>query len=92
MSSLQQVETINECGTLTIGCQGHDDEGDLGKAITLRIPEERVKGMQKETYTLDGLKDLQSKLMLIAGKSSGKKEDVEKFTEVNYFKVTILEA
>jgi hypothetical protein len=82
MSSLQQVETINEHGTLTIGCHGNGEEIDISTAISLKVPTDKVRGLQKETYNLEDLKDLQSKLMLIAGKSSGGKEDVEKFTEV----------
>jgi len=81
MSSFRQVEAILSHGTLTIGrLDSSDGELDISKAIMLTLPDD--KELQKGMYTLDELKDLQSKLMLIAGKTSGKKDEVETFNEV----------
>ena len=46
----------------------------------------RVRHQNKEkrkTYSIDELKDLQSKLMLIAGKAEKGKDDVEQFVRVS---------
>ena len=56
----------------------------LGSVIHLTLPpkDENTEGEEK-VYNLDELKDLQSKLMLIAGKAAqGKAEEVERFVEV----------
>ena len=44
------------------------------------LPE--TKGDERKTYTFQQLQDLQSKLMLVAGKAEKGKDDVDTFTEV----------
>ena len=88
MSSLMQAEAINARGVYEVGClqQGKasgngNGEETLESAIRLTVP---PKEGDKETkvYNLDELKDLQSKLMLIAAKASQGKEEVDMFVEV----------
>ena len=56
----------------------------LDSVIQLILPpEEDNNEGEEKVYSLDELKDLQSKLMLIAGKApKGKLEDVQRFVEV----------
>ena len=86
MSSFMQAEAINARGVYEVGClqqrkaSGNGEE-TLESAIRLTVP---PKEGDKETkvYNLDELKDLQSKLMLIAAKASHGKEEVDMFVEV----------
>ena len=82
-----QAEAINHRGIYQIGCttQGkgsRNGEETLESVICLTVP---PKEGDKETkvYTLDELKDLQSKLMLIAAKGFQGKEEVDTFVEVS---------
>ena len=77
-----QAEAINHRGMYEVGCISQaNGEETLESVIRLTVP---LKEGDKEmkVYTLDELKDLQSKLMLIAAKGSQGKEEVEKFVEV----------
>ena len=49
--------------------------------LTVPLTSEGGK-VQSKIYSLDELKDLQSKLMLIAGKAEKGKDDVETFVKV----------
>ena len=46
-------------------------------------PKDKAEDSQSKTYSLDELKDLQSKLMLIAGKAERGKDEVERFAKVS---------
>ena len=92
MTSLVQAKTINSSGVYLVGHL--DDEKGLspeqGKrlsfkdVIRLTVPlKERGEKKQRKTYSIDELKDLQSKLMLIAGKAEKGKDDVEQFVRVS---------
>ncbi|RMX46188.1 hypothetical protein pdam_00007847 [Pocillopora damicornis] len=88
MTSLVQAKTINSSGVYLVGHL--DDEKGLspeqGKrlsfkdVIRLTVPlKDGGEKEQRKTYSIDELKDLQSKLMLIAGKAEKGKDDVEQF-------------
>jgi len=90
MSSLMEAKTINEHGIYSVGCLNEDassslvqEQLTLPNVIKLRVPSGKT-GNSKE-YTLDDLKDLQSKLMLIAAKASHGKQDVDRFVDVSLF-------
>jgi len=52
--------------------------------IRLTVPtKDGSEEEQRKTYTVDELKDLQSKLMLIAGKAEKGKEEVEQFVKAS---------
>ncbi|XP_071951998.1 E3 ubiquitin-protein ligase rnf213-alpha-like [Antedon mediterranea] len=75
VTSLRQVERINAGGIYEIGKLA---EGSL----KLRVP---VKNSKENIYTVQQLKDLQSKLMLVAGKANkttDAKEQIDHFVEV----------
>ncbi len=88
MSSLMEAQTINEKGIYCVGCLNAEKSSSivleqltLDNVIRLTVPT-GTNGKTKE-YTLDGLKDLQSKLMLIAAKASQGKEEVDRFVDVS---------
>ena len=92
MTSLVQAKTINSSGVYLVG---HLDtqkgpSPEQGKrllfkdVIRLTVPlKDGSEKEQRKTYSIDELKDLQSKLMLIAGKAEKGKDDVEKFVTVS---------
>ncbi|XP_078381354.1 E3 ubiquitin-protein ligase rnf213-alpha-like isoform X3 [Oculina patagonica] len=87
MSSLMEAQTINEKGIYCVGCLNAEKSSSivleqltLDNVIRLTVPT-GTNGKTKE-YTLDGLKDLQSKLMLIAAKASQGKEEVDRFVDI----------
>ena len=93
MTSLAQAKSINSSGVYVVG---HLDlekgrSSVQGKrlsskdVIQLTVTLEGESGEeQRKSYSIDELKDLQSKLMLIAGKAEKGKDDVELFVRVSY--------
>ena len=91
MTSLVQAKMINSTGVYVVGQllpEGvsqteHGSRLSLDKVISLTVPPKEREGDVK-TYSLDELKDLQSKLMLIAGKAEKGKDEVETFVKVGW--------
>lgn len=91
MSSLKLAQAINERGVYFIG-QLKDsvtstqlyDKKSVDSVISLLLPPTKQNGEPRE-FSLEKLKELQSKLALISGKDSQGQEDIEKFGEVNIF-------
>ena len=91
MTSLTQAKAINSCGMYLVGGVV-SDEGlitqsnsclRLENVVRLTVPfTDEHENVQNKIYSLDELKDLQSKLMLIAGKAEKGKDDVETFVKV----------
>ena len=91
MTSLAQAKTINNNGVYLVGSVGSEEgpamqsEGRqcLESVVRLTVPLTDEEGNdESKIYSLDELKDLQSKLMLIAGKAEKGKDDVETFVKV----------
>lgn len=91
MTSLAQAKTINNKGVYLVGSVGSEEvpamqrEGrpSLESFVRLKVPLRDEDGNDEtKSYSLDELKDLQSKLMLIAGKAEKGKDDVETFVKV----------
>ena len=91
MTSLAQAKTINNKGVYLVGSVGSaegpamESEGRpcLESVVRLTVPLRDEDGNDEtKSYSLDELKDLQSKLMLIAGKAEKGKDDVETFVKV----------
>ena len=85
-SSLLEAQAINEKGVYRVGCLSKNASAAMEKlsldtVVELSVPQGE-KGECK-VYTLDDLKDLQSKLMLIAAKASHGKEEVDRFVDVS---------
>ncbi len=92
MTSLVQAKIINSSGVYIVGHL--DTKSDVARdqgrrlsfnnVIQLTVPmKDGSKEEQRKTYSVDGLKDLQSKLMLIAGKAEKGKDGVEQFVKVS---------
>ena len=56
----------------------------MERVISLTVPPAR-QDTDKMVFTYDQLNDLQSKLMLVAGKAEKSRQDVERFVEVTIF-------
>ena len=90
MSSLMEAEKINAQGVYCVGCQDGDasalpamEQLTPDKVIQLKMPAE--DNVDRKIYSLNDLKDLQSKLMLIAAKASQGKEEVDRFLDVSFY-------
>ena len=89
LTTMAQVEAINSSGIYHIAdsekskdikCFTSGVKLCLENTVCLVIPEE--KNREEKIYSLEEIKDVQSKLMLIAGKAENGKEEVDQFNEV----------
>ncbi|CAL8311059.1 unnamed protein product [Arctogadus glacialis] len=80
LSSLSLASSINTKGTYVISAR-NVKRLSLDTALKLRIPEEHDEGQEMRWYTLEDLRELQNKLMLMSGKDQGQHE-VDHFAEV----------
>ena len=93
MTSLAQAKNINSSGVYVVGRldtrngpstqQGKrlSSKDVIRLTVTLKGENEEK---QTKSYSINELKDLQSKLMLIAGKAEKGKEDAERFVRVSH--------
>ena len=87
MSSLKLAQAINEKGVYCVGQLDNVastqpyDKRRIDSVISLLLPPSNVNGEGRE-FSLEKLKELQSKLALISGKRSHGQDDVEKFGQV----------
>ena len=88
MTSLVQAKTINSSGVYVVGYMHTKSSSQteerrrlsFNDVIRLTVPAKDGSGkVQSKTYSVDELKDLQSKLMLIAGKAEKRNYEVEQF-------------
>ena len=91
LTTLVQVEAINSCGVYYIADSERAPESKrmdseeglcLENLVYLVVPKEENKNREEKVYSLEEVKDVQSKLMLIAGKADSGKEEVDQFNEV----------
>lgn len=54
----------------------------LDSVLKLQIPEQHDEGLQMRSYTLEDLRELQNKLMLMSGKGDQGQKEVDYFAEV----------
>ena len=93
MTSLVQAEMINSSGVYVVGRLNHEQGStskkeerlSLAHVVRLTVPPKRSgeENAQDVVYSLDEIKDLQSKLMLIAGKAEKGKDEVDTFVKVS---------
>uniref|UniRef100_A0AAV2KEC8 Ring finger protein 213 n=1 Tax=Knipowitschia caucasica TaxID=637954 RepID=A0AAV2KEC8_KNICA len=81
LSSLSLASSINQKGIYIISAQ-HGKKLCLDKVLELRIPEEHDAGQHIRNYSLEDLRELQNKLMLMSGKGDQGRHEVDYFTEV----------
>ncbi len=91
LTTMVQVEAINSSGIYYIADSEKSKEikhmnagGKLchENLVCLVVPEDNEKNREEKVYTLEEVKDVQSKLMLIAGKAESGKEEVDQFNQV----------
>ena len=75
-----QMNNINKYGCYTVGSDDEAACSNLSKLIYLHLQKCHKKGAQQR-YSMDELKDLESKLVLIMGKESDEKEHYEKVSK-----------
>ena len=80
VTSVNQVEDINHYGAYTICCEGKSLLQSIESAVSLKIT--RIKAAKK-FYSFDDLRDLESKLVLIRGKSTKGGAEIDKFLDVS---------
>ncbi|CAB1317918.1 unnamed protein product [Coregonus sp. 'balchen'] len=80
LSSLSLAKSINKRGIYVISAQ-NQNKLSLDTALKLQIPEQQEEG-QMRNYSLEDLRDLQNKLMLMSGKGEQSQSEVDHFAEV----------
>ncbi|ROL47362.1 E3 ubiquitin-protein ligase rnf213-alpha [Anabarilius grahami] len=80
MSSLSLASAINMNGVYIISAQ--NQKLCLEGVLKLHITEEHDEGGEPHTYSLEDLRDLQNKLMLMSGKGDQGQREVNRFAEV----------
>ncbi|XP_041755240.2 E3 ubiquitin-protein ligase rnf213-alpha-like [Coregonus clupeaformis] len=79
LSSISLATAINKKGIYTISAQ-NQKKLSLETALKLQISEEHGEEQEMRSYSLEDLRDLQNKLMLMSGK--GDQSEVNHFSEV----------
>uniref|UniRef100_A0A8C8GD14 RING-type E3 ubiquitin transferase n=1 Tax=Oncorhynchus tshawytscha TaxID=74940 RepID=A0A8C8GD14_ONCTS len=80
LSSLSLATSINTRGIYVIGAH-NQKKLSLDTALKLQVPDQQGEG-QMRNYSLEDLRDLQNKLMLMSGKGEQSQSEVDHFTEV----------
>ena len=80
VTSINQVEDINSHGAYTIHCDEQKDLQSIVNAVSLKIS--RVKAAKRE-YSFNDLRDLESKLALIRGRSTKGAAEMDRFLNVS---------
>ncbi|KAM9457017.1 E3 ubiquitin-protein ligase rnf213-alpha-like isoform 2-T2 [Clarias gariepinus] len=81
LSSLSLASAINTKGIYMISAESQK-KLSLDKVLKLQIPEEHDDGHEMRCYSLEDLRDLQNKLMLMSGKGEQGQNEVDRFAEV----------
>ena len=92
LTTMVQVEAINSSGVYYIADRKAREstyingglELRLGNLVRLVVPGDENKDREERVYSLEEIKDVQRKLMLIAGKAESGKE-VDQFNQVCIF-------
>ena len=80
VTSINQVDDINKHGAYTIHCDEQKQLQSIENAVSLKIA--RVKAAKRD-YSFNDLRDLESKLALIRGKSTKKAPEMDRFLNVS---------
>ncbi|XP_051243364.1 LOW QUALITY PROTEIN: E3 ubiquitin-protein ligase rnf213-alpha-like [Dicentrarchus labrax] len=81
LSSLSLASAINSKGIYLISAQ-NVKKLSLDTVLKLQIPEENDEGREMRCYSLEDLRELQNKLMLMSGKGDQGQSEVDHFAEV----------
>lgn len=81
-SSFGQMYNIKRYGYYTVGSSTEVTYSKASEVIKMDLKQEH-KSLARYKYTMDELRDLESKLVLITGRKSEEKNDVDHFLKVN---------
>ncbi|XP_042247797.1 E3 ubiquitin-protein ligase rnf213-alpha [Thunnus maccoyii] len=81
LSSLSLASAINNKGIYLISAQ-NVKKLSLDTILKVQIPEDHDEGQQMRSYSLEDLRELQNKLMLMSGKGDQGQNEVDHFAEV----------
>ena len=88
-SSIGQMENIIEYGCYKIGSGIYQLCQSSSHIVKLSL-EEGGRRLSKRIYTLDDLKDLESKLVLITGSRAENRKQVDQFLNVSNYTFLVL--
>ena len=77
------MKNIKNYGCYTIGSQSLDVHTSLKEVVQLDLERRDDKPLTQLKYTLDDLRDLESKLVLITSQDSEESGEVDLFMKVN---------
>ena len=80
VTSMNQVVDINQHGAYTIHCNERKQLQSIENGVSLQIA--RVEAAKKN-YSFNDLRDLESKLALIRGKSTKNAPEIDRFLTVS---------
>ena len=78
------MNNINYYGVYEVGSSKKGILVSRSEGIQLRLRESRSKRIHKLHYNLDELRDLESKLVLITGRETKERKEVDLFLDVSY--------
>jgi len=81
-TSVGQMENIQKYGSYMVGSSRPQTFQSIHQVIHLTL-EERDKPLHKKSYSLDDLRDLESKLVLITGSKAENRKEVDQFLDVS---------
>ena len=81
-TSVGQMENIRKYGSYRVGSSRLQTFHRIHEIIHLTL-EKRDKPLPKKNYTLDDLRDLESKLVLITGSKAENRKEVDQFLNVS---------
>ena len=79
------MNNINCYGIYEVGSSKKGILVSRSEGIQLRLRESRSKRIHKLHYNLDELRDLESKLVLITGRETKERKEVDLFLDVSYY-------
>ena len=83
-TSFGQMRNINQFGQYTIGSTRRQFTTNRADIIFFRLVQiKQTKRLSKVNYTLNELRDLESKLELITGRDSSEHDEKDRFVEVS---------
>ena len=88
-SSFSKMKSIKKYGTYTIGSRASGVIATMAEAIHLNLQSPDVN-LPQNKYSLEELRDLESKLVLITGRESKERESVDQFLNVRIYIITWL--
>ena len=84
-TSFGQMENILSCGCYTVGRESDVLIESINDAISLKLMLQPGKKLQRKSYSLDELRDLEVRIVLITGSRAENKEAVKKFLDVRKY-------